>query len=609
MRGLFAATVVGCALLLGGMGPAVTPLHAAGTVEVTSAGDEGAAAGAVCPHASLCTLRRAIEVANEDAGTEPFSITFALPDSPAEILVGNAPLPNVTRDNLTIDGEGAGVVLRNGASSLTAVNNGLTVTADGFTLRNVGISGFGGACIAVIGADATIGAAGAGNTLGGCGSGIAVGGAGAVIRGNVIGFARDGSADPVDTGIVLAAAGGQAGGPSLVEGAGNTIGNATTGIFVGSGGSEAFSGITIERNVFGRSAEGATAPVTHAIVLSQPSNGTAVLSNTIANAGDGIIVAANVEGVAVVRNRFAGNIFDGIAGRAIDLNGDGLSNPNDDGDVDGGPNGLLNHPTINRATQTRVTGSSCGGCQVQIYVAAHEPGSAHDYGLAPLTAGLVTADGSGQFALDNPAVSPGDWLIALATDGDGNTSEFGPSARVGAGSVLCGNVQLHAGWNHVGYFGSEPVSLLSSFTPVSSGVVTAIYRYVDGTGSFERWFSSTTVGRTLSSVEPGESYWIYAEASATLPGGFSLSFPLPVQLKAGWNDFVYLGATADAADALGSLGTDVQNLYRYDSAAGRWLRYGSAEVPAWARDFENVEACGVYQVHLEQAATLLPLQP
>ncbi len=609
MRALLAIAALGSLVFGGGLRSIVEQVHAAGTVEVTSVSDEGGSGGAVCPHATLCTLRRAIEIANADAGTDAFTITFASSDSATEIFVGSTPLPNLTRDNVGIDGQGAQVVLRNASSSLTAVTNGLTVTGDAFTLRNVSISGFRGACLAVLGAAASVGAPGAGNTLGGCGSGIAVGGPGATIRANTIGFTGDGAPDPVETAIVLAAADGRVGAPASLQGAGNTIGNAGTGVFVGSGGAQGFSGNVIERNTFGRAPDGSAAPLTHAIVLSQPSNETSVVSNTIANSGDGILVAADVDGVAVVRNRFSGNIFDGIDGRAIDLNADGIVNPNDPGDGDSGPNGLLNHPLISRATQTRISGTACAGCQVQVYVAVHEPGGAHDYGLAPLSGGLLTADANGQFALDNPAASPGDWLIALATDEDGNTSEFGPSARVGAGSVLCGNVQLRAGWNHVAYFGAEPVPLLSAFTPVPSGVVTAVYHFVDGTGAFERWFATTAAGRTLGSVQPGESYWIFAEAPATLPGGFSLSFPLPVQLKAGWNDFVYLGATATAADALGSLGAQFDSLYRYDAASGEWLRYGDSGVPAWARDFDLVEACGVYHLHLDAPATLLPLQP
>jgi hypothetical protein len=139
--------------------------------------------------------------------------------------------------------------------------------------------------------------------------------------------------------------------------------------------------------------------------------------------------------------------------------------------------------------------------------------------------------------------------------------------------------------------------------------VTAIYRFVDGTGEFQRWFSSTPIGRTLATVQPGESYWFYADAPATLPGGFSLSFPLPVQLEAGWNDFVYLGASEDAADSLGSLGGGFRDLYRFDSASGSWLRFGDLSVPSWAQQFARVEACSVYQLRLDAPATLVPLQP
>ncbi|MEO8539435.1 MAG: hypothetical protein ABI577_06810 [bacterium] len=587
--------------------------RAEGNVEVTSVDDAGGAGGAICPHATLCTLRRAIEVANADDSGGEFRITFAptvFPAAnPATVEVGNTPLPNISRANVTIDAAGAGVSLANGASSLTAQNNGLTATGAGFSVFGLHIHGFPGSCVAVTGDQPTIGGPGAGNTVGGCKSGIAVSGLGAVIRSNFVGFTASGAEDRLATGIVVAAGDARVGGPSSIPGAGNTIGFSDTAVFVGAGGAQAFTGVQIERNLVGRWSDGTAAPVENGVVLSQPSSQTAVTSNTFANTGVAISVAPNVGETPVIRNRFTANIFDGIAEMAIDLGADGVAAPNDPGDSDIGANGLLNHPIITRATQTRVSGTACGGCQVQIYVAVHQPGAANDYGLAPLVSGTVTADASGVFALDNPAAGPGDWLIALATDADGNTSEFGPSARVGAGSVLCGNVQLQAGWNHVGYFGSEPVPLLSSFTPVPSGAVTAIYRFVDGTDQFERWLAATPAGRTLTTVQPGESYWFFAEAPATLPGGFSLSFPVPVQLKAGWNDLVYLGASETVADSLSSLGSNFHDLFHYDALARGWQRFGGISVPSWARQFDRLEACSVYQLRLDAPATLVPLQP
>lgn len=591
--------------------PAPVLVRADVGVEVTSAAD-AAPPEAVCPHAENCTLRAAIEFANGNTEPGTFTITFSnatFPaDEPATITVGSVPLPNITRPGVVIDGAGAGVVLTSSSSSLTSVVNGLTVTGNEFALHGMHIHGFSGSCVAVTGESAVIGGAlaGQGNVFGGCKSAIAISGRDATIQGNLAGLTPEGGADPVETAIVIAAGGALVGGPPAVPGAVNRIGFADTGVFVGAGAGSAFTGVQVERNVIGKRPGGEPASVTTAVLLSQPSSGTAVVANTIANVQRGIVVAGDAGGVSVVRNRLASNAFENVLGMAIDLGGDGIRNVNDPDDGDAGANGLLNHPVLTRATQARVSGTACPGCQVQVYLAAHEPGGARDYGLTVLPGGTVTASPSGDFVLDGPAAGPGDWLIATATDADGNTSEFGVSTRVGAGSVLCGNVQLHPGWNHVGYFGAEPVALLGSFVPAPA--VTAIYRAIDGSNDFERWFSTTTVGRTLTAVVPGESYWFYTTEPANLPGGFSISFPLPVQLKAGWNDLVYLGATAAVPDALASL-ESFDDLYRYDASAGRWRRFGDASVPAWAQEFGSLEACQVYQLRLDSPATLVPLQP
>jgi hypothetical protein len=450
---------------------------------------------------------------------------------------------------------------------------------------------------------------GNGNTLGGCPTAIGVSGADAVIRANVIGFTMDGAAAAVQTGVVVGGSGSQVGGPASLPGAGNLVGFADTAIFVGSGSAGPIVNVSIEHNSIGLRPSGEPAPVINGVVLAQPSNGTVVASNTFSNASVGITVLPDAGEVSSVGNTFRGNIFSAISNISVDLGFDGVTNANDPSDADQGPNGMLNHPVISRATQARLNGTSCALCEIQIYSAFHEPGGTHDYGLAPLATGTVFADSAGAFSLDNPPVAPGDWLIALATDPGGNSSEFGPSARVGAGSVLCENIQLQPGWNHVGYFGSDPVPLISTFSPVPSGAVTAIYRFVDGTDTFERWFSTTTVGRTLTSVEPGESYWFYASSAATLPGGFSLSFPVPVELKPGWNDLVYLGASETVPDSLESLHGDFSDLYHFDSGTGQWLRFGGLTVPSWAQQFDRLEACSVYQIRVPTSETLVPLQP
>jgi hypothetical protein len=222
--------------------------------------------------------------------------------------------------------------------------------------------------------------------------------------------------------------------------------------------------------------------------------------------------------------------------------------------------------------------------------------------------GTTTADSAGNFALDGPAVTPGQWVTALVTDAAGNTSEFGPSARVGTGLAQCGNITLEPGWNHAGFFGPDPLTLASVFP--QDGGVSAIYHLVDGTSDFEHWFANGGP-RTLTTLQPGEAYWFFADHEVTLTAGFSLSVSLPVALVPGWNDFVYIGAADDVPDAFASIAGSYSDLSQWASGPGGagWLAYGGPAIPAWARDFNAVQACGTYELYVDAPGTLEPLQP
>jgi hypothetical protein len=173
-------------------------------------------------------------------------------------------------------------------------------------------------------------------------------------------------------------------------------------------------------------------------------------------------------------------------------------------------------------------------------------------------------------------------------------------------------VTLGAGWNHSGFFGAIPLSLGAAY-PAELGLpsrVTAIYRLEDGTAAFSRWLSNGGP-TTLPGLEPGGAYWFLSGSQLEVPGGFALSFPLPVQLKAGWNDFVYIGATADVRDALSSIAGKYREVYRFANDAGtaRWAGWGAEDTPAWAREFTEMQACAAYQVFVTEDVTLTPLQP
>jgi hypothetical protein len=588
-------------------------------IVVTNPGDH--LEGAECPHEELCTLRKAIETANGDEAEEPVVITFdpeTFPTAePATITVGEDGLPPVTRAGITIDGAGGVRLQGNGALI------GLQLEGDGARVFGLSIHGFLEACIVSSGMQAEIGgstALGRGNRLGDCPTGIEARGAQTVVTGNRIGLAAaDDSAAPVVDGIRVLAAGARIGGLLAEPQLANTISAAATAIRVGAPGSdlEPFAGVQVIGNAIGGGAGG----VGTGVVLAQPSSGTLVRQNAFnAISGSAVVVAPNHEGVSVAGNTFVSNTFAGIGKMSIDLGGDGIRNPNDPSDSDSGPNELINHPVFTRAVQSELigeTGPRCQGaaalCIVQVYFAAHTPGGATDYGTFPVPFALVNTDSQGRFTLANPAVAPGQWVMAIVTDQDGNTSEFGPSTRVGAGTVACGNVTIYPGWNHAAFFGPQGVQLGLSFPENGAGTsaVASIYEFVNGTQGFLHWFAGTLESRTLTSLTPPQPYWFQAVQQVTFGGGFALSVPLPVELKAGWNDFVYIGAPGAVEDALASIAGKYSNVYRFvnDGAQQGWQKWGNVDTPGWVRDFSEMQPCAVYQLFVSENTTLIPLQP
>ncbi|MEP7214825.1 MAG: hypothetical protein ABI782_01150 [Anaerolineaceae bacterium] len=584
------------------------------SIVVTSAADT--VATPACPDATRCTFRKAIDTANLDTTATAVTITFSAATfpsgAPATISVGATPLPVAARADLTIDGTGAGVRI---VSTPAASPDGLVLSGARSRVSALSMRQFIGACLTLTGTDAIVGGdrtAGRGNDFGDCGTAIRIEGANARVHGNSIGFGADGlSAAAVQSGIVVTGSNSLVGDDGLGAGLQNRVGNAQTGVTAGGVGTAPVTGIKIAGNVFGQASDGRAAPVGLAVRVVHPVTSAQVSANSVANAQTGIAVQGSVSGPSAQSVRITANSFVDIGRLSIDLNEDNLTNPNDVGDVDTGANGLRNHPSFTRVVQSRISGTACAGCQVQLYVAAHAPGGAVDYGATPVPGGVVAADGDGFFLFESPAVTPGQWVTALATDAQGNTSEFTPGSRVGAGSIQCGNGTLESGWNLVGYFGAEAVNLGASFPAdgVGAGRVRAIYHLESGAATYTHWFADVSLARTLQSLEPGEAYWFVADGPAALTGGFSLSAPISVLLKPGWNTVVYIGASAHVADAFASLGTNYKELFAWDVAGGRWTSYSAEGAPAWAQGFTEAQACRAFQVFSAADVILVPLQP
>jgi CSLREA domain-containing protein len=598
-------------LLLLGDGPQGARFARAAEVliTVTSAADDPGNEAFECPDAAQCTLRAAIELANADASAESIRIVFDpavfAGDNPVSIFVSDGPLPPITRTAVTIDASNVSVVL-DGSNLQDPSAIGLYLAGVDNRVFGLSIRAFSAACLALGGSLAIAGdtAPAFRNRVDDCPTGIEVNGAGASIAGNLVGLAPADPQSPVmSTGIAVSAADVVVG-TTFNPAPANVIGRVQTGVLIGRGPETPFTGVVVQRNRIGSDLGAAPAPVGVAVLVSHPSNATQVVQNEIGNAGTGVGVAADSGGRSTTGNTVRGNTFAGIAGLAIDLGMNGLLEPNDPGDFDSGPNTLLNSPMVTTATQGQVAGTACPGCLVSFYTTDHVPGPTLDSPTVPIPALDVTSDQFGNFALISPPVTPGDWIMAVATDPLGNTSEFAPSIRIGAGFVQCGSHQLLPGWNLVGYFGES--TLLGGQVPPAG--VLAVHHLIDGPGGgYLSWFSNGSVG--LSVIQTGEAYWFYAEETTFLPGAVSLSSGLPVQLVAGWNDFVYVGASENVDDALASLGARWDALYEFDAAARAWHSYGGPDVPAYVHAFDTLEACGAYRIHMTGDALLIPLQP
>ncbi len=138
-------------------------------------------------------------------------------------------------------------------------------------------------------------------------------------------------------------------------------------------------------------------------------------------------------GIAVVGDTSINNdlrplVIEGNGGLPIDLGFDGHT-PNDSGDGDTGPNGLLNYPVMTTANGSSIAGTACSNCTVLIYRATRNP-AAKGGGGTLLT--QVTANGAGNWAASLPSgLTAGD-VTLVACDGSPtyNTSEMSPRLQV-----------------------------------------------------------------------------------------------------------------------------------------------------------------------------------
>jgi uncharacterized repeat protein (TIGR01451 family) len=253
------------------------------------------------------------------------------------------------------------------------------------------------------------------------------------IAGNYIGTDITGEIDRgnVVTGIrVDGAQNNVFGGPQPADG--NLISGNSGGIHVRDAGS---SGNSILNNYIGTDKDGVSDIGNNNSGVSIDDGAT---TTTVGQPGDTNLIAFNAEGVQIGSlagsgHSVRGNSIRSNDGLGIDLNPAGVT-PNDDDDLDGGPNGTQNFPVLTTAIANE--GTSIEGdlnstpettFDVDFYSSPDCDASQNGEGAAYIGSTQVVTDDQGNGTVSvtvSPTVQVGDVVTSTATAPNGNTSEF-----------------------------------------------------------------------------------------------------------------------------------------------------------------------------------------
>lgn len=383
--------VTALSLALNGCGPNPSPIVTAVTLTTTSEPPTLTPIPLTPTITPIPKGKTIIVTSAEDGGSGTFrqalldvkpgdTITFDLkvfpPDKPTTIFLSNededSALPNLTQGGITIDASNAGVILDGRNLSGDPVN-GLEIYSDGNIVEGLQIIDFPGIGIIICG--------GSYNRVGGdrkIGTGLL--GQGNLVSNNTSGIDLCGNGTSFNT-IV-----------------GNLIGTDPTGTYelpvsdfwINNEWGNRYDGIWIEDG---------------------PGQNTIGPDNIIAfNRYNGIkMTGGNATGNTIFQNSIHDN-----AGAGIQLSF--------------GSNGGLAAPIINDLDLDAgtVTGTACANCRIEIYSDENSEGEAFE--------GQTKADGTGLFAFDKGAPFVNPRVTAVATDLEGNTSQF--SMTKGTDAIL-----------------------------------------------------------------------------------------------------------------------------------------------------------------------------
>lgn len=190
------------------------------------------------------------------------------------------------------------------------------------------------------------------------------------------------------------------------SGGGNVIaGNTFNGIYISDNTSAGSS--TVTGNFIGLNSSGSSFGHSgYGILVTNSNTSVTIQNNEIAFNNQGAIeVQSNASSVQISQNEIHCNTNTGI-------------------EIWAGGNGGITPPVITLASTSSIEGTSTPSATIEVFLVDNSVcGNAQCQGQGRTYLGTVTADGSGNWILNNPSINVGDDVTATQTSG-GNTSEF-----------------------------------------------------------------------------------------------------------------------------------------------------------------------------------------
>ncbi len=139
----------------------------------------------------------------------------------------------------------------------------------------------------------------------------------------------------------------------------------------------------------------------------------------------------------------------------------------------------------------------------------------------------------------------------------------------------------------------------------------AVYRWdplkrlLDRPGAYQRFFrTAPAYASDITTINQYDAYWVDGPPTNVASINPNPAPGRSIQLRTGWNNFTYTGASSAVPEALASIAGKYQQVLQYDNTSGTWLSYLPGQ-PRYLNDFGGLFTLKVYWVLVTADVTLV----